>query len=83
MDEVFIRRRLEDADRLTERLGRLEWSGRVVEVASGWRGLLLRLLGGVGSHNVCPVCSQSATYGHTGDCWLGMELHGYRPSRSG
>jgi hypothetical protein len=84
MDEfrlLLLKRRAEDADRLEERLKRLEWSGiRVLYDDRSWLRRLVhpsRPLTG----NCCPVCQGTPVYGHTGDCWLGLELRPRLPGR--
>jgi hypothetical protein len=81
---LLLRRRAEDADRLTERLQRLEWSGtRLADPGlRGWKWLLWRLLGRPVTENCCPVCQVTPHRGHRPDCWLGMELRGHREHTS-
>jgi hypothetical protein len=77
---LFLHRRAEDADRLTERLARLQWSGTRLANPDlrGWQWLLWRLLGRPETENCCPVCQETPFTGHTSECWLGQEL-AHRP----
>lgn len=75
---TLLKRRAEDADRLAERLTRLQWSGTRIQFRRGPLARLLERLVLIDWRNCCPVCQGTPVYGHTGDCWLGLELHPHR-----
>jgi hypothetical protein len=82
MDEyrlVLLKRRAEDADRLEERLRRLERSATLLRYRTGWVAALALRIAGLTWRNCCPVCQSLGGEFHEDECWLGLELHGHRP----